>query len=94
MSTAPLIAFWSVSKDSSSGEIVEMLSDGPSAIPCRPKKTGVVSQFAVPVGRAVAADAGSALMTRASRAAMARVGSTNLVRSCLIKLMVVPSSHV
>ena len=35
MSTAPLIAFWSVSKDSSSGEIVEMLSDGPSVLQSR-----------------------------------------------------------
>jgi len=71
-----------------------MLSDGPSSIPCRPKKTGVVSQVPVPVGRAVAADAGSALVTRASRAAMARAGSTNLVNLRLIKFMVAPSSHV
>jgi hypothetical protein len=40
LSTAPLMAFWSVSNDAISGEMVEIVSDGPSAMPCRPRKTG------------------------------------------------------
>ena len=72
MSTAPLMAFWSVSKDSSSGEIVEIVLDGPSAMPCRPKKTGVVSH------ELAAADRGAAV---AGGSVAARVEMTSAVRA-------------
>src|ERR1035438_470690 len=82
------MAFWSVSKDSSTGETAGSVLDGPSAMPCRRMKTGVVSQVPVIPGRAVAAEAGSALAARGSRAAMARMGSINLVDLCLFWVVV------
>lgn len=81
-------AFWSA-KDSITGETAEMLGDGPSFIPCTPKKTGAVQVMIAP-GLTVAAETGGALVNRASTAAMARPGSMILVDLRLMELIFVP----